>query len=198
MHSTTYSPKRWGQFEMKKILKLKLIFLLIIFSSCKEKSKFFDCECEKINLSKSLTITDSLNHYRINYPNENWLPLINLDSIGSGIVVADKSLGYLRSFGVIEKEKEFDFNNWEVQQKSIEKEFNIIEKGEVDFFNQQAKWNLVKIDKNKPIIWTLYLTFRHPKDDKFYTLNLTVEDQKNVRNKICNIESLIYGFKIIE
>ncbi|WP_127844979.1 hypothetical protein [Psychroflexus aestuariivivens] len=124
--------------------------------------------------------------------------MINLDSIGSGIVVADKSLGYLRSFGVIEKEKEFDFDNWEVQQKSIEKEFNIIEKGEVDFFNQQAKWNLVKIDKNKPIIWTLYLTFRHPKDDKFYTLNLTVEDQKNVRNKICNIESLIYGFKIIE
>ena len=93
---------------MRNKLKIILFFLLIIFVSCKEDSKFFECKCEKIDISEKLKITDSLNHYQISYPDENWLPMINLDSSGSGIVVADKSLGYLRSFGVIEIEEKID------------------------------------------------------------------------------------------
>ena len=80
---------------------LILLIVIALTTSCKQKSTVFrDCSCDQVDLKNGLTIKDTLGNYQIKYPDESWLPILNLDSNGNGISVGDTSLGYLRMFAV--------------------------------------------------------------------------------------------------
>lgn len=65
--STTYK-ESWGQLKMTRIL---IIVLIIISTSCQQKSRVFpDCDCEHVDLKNGLIINDTLNHCQIKYPAE--------------------------------------------------------------------------------------------------------------------------------
>ena len=186
---------RWGQFKMTRILLIT--FVLILSTSCRQESKVFnDCKCDQLDLRNGMTIKDSLNHYQITYPDSSWMPILNLDTDGNGITVGDTSLGYLRMFAVTELERDFDFADWDEQQEDIESEFNVKEKGTIDYKKQKVHWNLVKFEVDNT--WTLYLTVNHPTDKRFYTLNLTVEDGENFKKRLCTLESFLDKFEIVK
>ena len=164
--------------------------------SCQQESRIFrNCNCKKVNLNNGMIIKDSLNHYQITYPDSTWLTIRNSEN-ESAIIVGDTSIGYLRVFSVTEQEREFDFENWNKEQKEIESQFNVIEKGEIDYKNQNVHWNLVKFDEDNT--WSLFLTVNHPTEKRFYTLSITVEDGENFKNRICTLESFLDNFEIIE
>ncbi|MGB1296062.1 MAG: hypothetical protein ACPG6V_11330 [Flavobacteriales bacterium] len=178
---------------------MRTLFLgcLIVFTlfSCKEKSTIFEnCRCDKVSLENGITISDSLNHFQMTYPDSSWNPLLNLDSYGNGISVGDSSQGYFRIFAINEFIKRDTFIDWEIEQNKIEQEFNVVEKGEKAMFIQNVHWNLVKFDDENPSYWSLFLTIYHPIDNRFYTLNLTVEDGINIKERICTLENFIGNF----
>lgn len=173
-----------------------IIIVILLSTSCKQQSNLFsDCSYEQAELQNWLTVKDTLGNYHIKYPDPSWMPMSNFDSNGNGITVGDTSLGYLRIFSVTELEKKINFLDWDKQQKDIESEFNVIEKGTIFYKNQDVHWNLIKFDIDN--MWSLYLTVDHPIEERFYTLNLTVEDGEDIKSRICTLESFLYGFEIL-
>ncbi len=157
---------------------------------------FENCKCEQVDLQNGMEIRDKLDHYQITYPDSTWLPILNLDTNGNGITVGDTSLGYIRVFAVTELERNFEFTDWDEQQKDIESKFDVIDKGTINYQNQEVHWNLVKFEVDK--MMTLYFTVNHPTDKRFYTLNLTVEDGESFKERLCTLESFLDKFGILK
>ncbi|MCH8904022.1 MAG: hypothetical protein IIA45_08930 [Bacteroidetes bacterium] len=183
---------------MKGIL-LFIISFVLFSTACRQKSEFFDdCNCSKVKLKDAITVTDTLNHFQIEFPDRSWYHILSLDTNGNSITGGDTSLGYLRIVVVTELNDKSFLKNWDIQQAGVESEFNVVEKGEIELYNQIVHWNLVRIDVDQRITWSLYLTVEHPREDRYYLLNLSVDDDKNARERICTLESFLETFEMIE
>ncbi len=155
---------------------------------------FFDnCDCEKLDLSKSVNVTDSLNHFSISVPDSTWKPVRFLSKNENGLTVGDTTKGFLRLINITEQE----YNglwNWDKEQKSVEKTFNVKETGDLNFNGKVCRWNLVSFDNDKVPMYSLYLTVVDSL--KFYTINMSVEKTMDYKTKICELESIIKTLKI--
>lgn len=165
-------------------------------SCTKEESSLFfkDCKCNKIDFSNGIFFSDTLGHYSIKYPNEKWLPIRNLDNNGNGVTGVDTLNGYYKIAAITEIEKGKNWPSQEENLEEIERMFNVIEKGHINYNGQKCYWHLVKFDKGVLPIYTLYLGVN--KNNRFYTVNLSVEQGENYKEKLCRLESFIDQFEI--
>lgn len=177
-----------------------LIFLaLLSLGSCTENKEsifFKNCSCKKINFASGNTFSDSLGHYSVKYPSNKWHPIRNLDENGNGITGVDTLNSYYQIASITEIEKSKDWPSIEENLKDIEVEFNVLEKGLIYFKKQKCYWHLVKFDDDEGVIpvYTLYLGIDMGK--RFYIINISVEQGKNYKKKLCKLESFIDQFLI--
>ena len=109
----------------------------------------------------------------------------------------DSINGYFGIVGISEMKKDIPWPNKKEQQKEILNDYNVIESGEFNFKGQMCLWNLVEFSEDPLPINTLYITVEHPVENRFYTINLSVDQGANMRSRICQLESFIETFKMI-
>lgn len=177
-----------------------LIFIFLIsLNSCQEKSSFIsNCSCNKIEVENGITISDSLNRYKITYPNNKWMPAKSMDELGNrieGVVFEENSFRY---FGVNELPKNDKWQSQKEQQKEIESKFNVIESGKILLNGKESLWNFVDEENDSVPTWTLYLITEHPSKNLFYTLNLALSKDKYDKVNVCELENLVNSFELIE
>lgn len=161
----------------------------------KEPSVFFeDCECDKIDFSEGIVFSDTLGHYSVKYPNKKWLPIRNLDENGNGVTGVDTLLAYNQIAAITEIEKGENWPSKEENLREIEEMYNVLDRGYINYKGQKCYWHLVKFDEGVIPIYTLYLGV--DKTDRFYIVNLSVEQGENYKNKLCKLEPFIDQFEI--
>lgn len=170
----------------------------MVFASCKEKnaSIFFEgCSCEQINLDNGITHIDTFNHFSARFPDTSWFITKELIE-GNGLTGCNDSKGYFRCFAITEMEKADPWPSDEEQQQEIEEQFNVLETGSIMYKDEKCTWNLVAFDNDPTPVYSMYITVEHPSDNRFYTLNLSTEQDKNMENRICELESFLKHFEI--
>lgn len=182
-----------------KINFLPFLFFILILSSCQEQSSFIkDCKCTKFNNSNGITVVDTLNHYSIKLPNQEWNLTRNYDENGNGINAGLFRDDSFQTFGIAELEK---FKPWPSKieaQKDIDSKYDVIDFGTVYILGQEQMWSLVNLEKDEFPSLSLFITIEHPYKGKFYTLNLSASNGKEVKKRLCELEGLIESFTIIE
>jgi hypothetical protein len=177
-------------------MKLLTIILLITSCSTLKKSNFFDnCSCKQVELTNGITITDSLGKFSYVIPDSLWLPQRSVGFNENGLTVGDTLLGYIRFFNINQSKFTGDFI-WEIEQKIIEKEFNVIDKGQTTFKGQLTHWNLVHFDEDGYI--TLYISHIDREEKDTYTISMTVEFNPDYKQRLCELESFLETFEIIK
>ncbi|MFT5969731.1 MAG: hypothetical protein ACI8ZO_000227 [Flavobacteriales bacterium] len=87
--------------------------------------------------------------------------------------------------------------SWEEEQKNVEKDFNVIETGEIFLNGKQRHYNLILfIDDNPPMI-SFYVTVIDTANKRQYTLSLVIEYSEDYKTRICNLKPLLESFKMI-
>lgn len=176
---------------------LTLVFIIFFVYSCtnKEPSLFFkNCACDKIDLSNGDIFTDSLGHYSVRYPNKKWLPIRNLDKNGNGITGGDTLSGYSQFVAITEIEKGENWLSQEENLNEIGRMFNVLEKGHINYKGQKCYWHLVNFDDGPIPLYTLFVGVN--KNNRFYIINLSVEQRENYRQKLCRLEPFLDQFQI--
>lgn len=173
-----------------------LLFLFFLFGcSSNEPSIFFDdCECEKIDFKNGVSIKDTLGRYAINFPDQTWYITKNLDENGNGVTGSNTSLGYQQFASITEIEKGNDWPPKEQGLKEIEENFNVLQRGSIKFKNQKCYWHLVKFDEGILPIYSLYL--QYDKNNRLYTINMSVEQGADYKVKLCRLESFLDYFAV--
>lgn len=175
-----------------------LILILIVFSSCvgQNDSLFFKtCTCNKIDLSKGVLITDSLDHFQVKSPDYSWKPMRYLTSDVNGLTIGDTTAGYMETFHV--QEESFSGSwNMDQEQEEVLKHFNVEKFGDILYKGRICRWNLIHYKDTVPEFHSLHLTYLDSINKKLYTISLTAESSPDIEERICRLESLLDQIKI--
>lgn len=153
---------------------------------------FENCNCHEVDLSRSIIVTDSLNHFSISIPDSTWKPIRFLFENENGLTVGDTTKGFLRLINITEQKYDGQWD-WEEEQKIIENFFNVEETGDLNFNGKACRWNLVSFDNDKLPMYSLYLTMLDSLN--FYTINISIEKTMDYKTRICELESIIKTLK---
>jgi hypothetical protein len=148
-----------------------------------------------MNLKNGIEFTDTLGYFSYRVPDSSWKPLRFLDDNENGLTVGDTSLGYIRLFNVNQSHYTYAWN-WEEEQKNVEKEFNVIEKGEINLNGKGSHYNLVLFDEDTPQMISFYVTVLDTIKKRQYTLNLKTEYTEDYKTRFCKMKPMIESFKI--
>jgi hypothetical protein len=180
---------------MKQLSVIALIFTLLSCSKKTQSDFFQDCRCTKIDLAESKAVNDTLNSFTIQYPDESWFPHKTLNKYVSQITIADTIKGYIRAFSVLKSNKHLNLEMWQSYNEEVKKDFILLESGDIVLRNKSAKWSLVE-PKDQTNYKILFVTLFIEGKNEFYTFNITVENSEDYEQRICEMESLIYGFTL--
>lgn len=180
---------------MKKIFFILLSLYLASCSNQEGKVFFEKCDNSVLNLTKGIEITDSLNYFIYNIPDSSWHPERFLNQKENGLTVGDTSEGYMRLFNVNQSDYTYDWN-WEEEFKNVEKDFNVIEKGEVIFQGEIRPYHIILFDEDSPEFYSFYLTYLDTIKKRQYTLNIAVEGSSDFKARICNMKPILESFRL--
>ncbi len=176
---------------MKVILSISIILMLIGCSN-QVASNFLDnCNCTSVILTDK-KFEDSLGHFSINIPEGNWYQSKNLDENGNGISLLNDDVDSIISVSVTEIAKSVPWPNRDLQQQDINAQFNVVKSGEIDLLGELRMWNYIKHDDGMK---SLFITVEHPKENRFVTIAIWVEQDYNHQEEICKLEAVIDSFK---
>jgi len=172
---------------------------LMVLSACGQADKsnklFENCFNTKIDLEKSIVVSDSLGFFSFQVPDSTWKPIRLLDNHDNGLTVGDTSKGYIRLFNVNQSEYSSSWN-WAEEQKNVEIDYNVIETGEILFHDQKCRYNIVLFEKEEPQMITFYFTILDTINERQYTLNLTTENHPEFKDRFCEMRSIVESFRI--
>jgi hypothetical protein len=78
----------------------------------------------------------------------------------------------------------------------VEKEFNVIETGEIYLNGEGRHYNFVLFENEKPQMISFYVTILDTIRKRQYTLSLSTEYTENYKSRICKMKPLIENFEI--
>jgi hypothetical protein len=173
-----------------------IIIITLVLSACskKEESIFFeDCSCNKIDFANGINITDSLNHYSVKYPSMIWQPIRNLDEFHNGITGFNTENEELEALAITETIKGDNYVSAEEEMKKYPFK-QIVDQGKIKYLGKQRDWRIIKHDDEPTPYYSLYLTVDSEK--VVHTINFTVEQGKNYKDKICRLEKYLDQIEI--
>jgi hypothetical protein len=181
---------------MKQILQ---ILTLLILTSCGQEkipSNFYElCDETGLNLDNGIEVSDSLGYFSYRIPDSTWKPQRILNDKENGLTVGDTALGYIRLFNVNQSDYTHEWN-WEEEQKNVEKDFNVIETGEILLNGSESRYNIVFFESDTPQMISFYITVLDTIRKRQYTLNITTEFVEDFKSRICKMKPLMESFKI--
>ncbi|MCT4666181.1 MAG: hypothetical protein N4A45_13225 [Flavobacteriales bacterium] len=151
-----------------------------------------DCKCKKVDLTSGIIVNGKDNRYSVVLPDSSWKPEITATGISAG-TYEENAFKY---FGINEMRKAQPWMTLEEQQKNVESKYNVIESGITDLFEKKSIWNLVEEKVDTIPIITLYIIVEHPKNELFYTIDLSVSQNKYRKKELCELENIIKSFKM--
>ena len=184
-------------------MRLTLFLIsLATFISCSRintPSVFYDdCSRSTLNLSEGIVVSDTLGYFSYKMPDSSWLPQRYLGENTTGLTI-----GFVSSQG-----HWFLFNashsfytgewNWEVEQKIVENDFNVIETGNISLLGQERPYNIVHFELDSPQTISFYVTVLDTVKKSNYTLNLTTDYDEDYKSRICEMKPLLESFRILD
>ena len=181
---------------MKKVYSILFSICLFSCSNHEKNSNFFEnCNDSMLKLENGIEVTDSLNYFSYSIPDSSWHPERFLDEKENGLTVGDTSEGYMKLFNVNQSDYTYDWN-WDEEFKNVEKDFNVIEKGEILFQGILRPYHIVLFEEESPEFYSFYLTYLDTIQKRQFTLNITVEGSSDYKARICNMRPILESFKI--
>ncbi|MDA7805648.1 hypothetical protein N9O54_05470 [Schleiferiaceae bacterium] len=182
-------------------LTLFLIFLAA-FVSCSRintPSVFYDdCSGSPLILSDGIEVSDTLGYFSYKMPDSSWLPQRYLGENTTGLTIGDiSSEGHWFVFNASHSFYTGEWN-WEVEQKNVESDFNVIETGNISLLGQERPYSIVHFHVDSPQTISFYVTILDTVKKSNYTLNLTTDYDEDYKSRICEMKPLLGSFRILD
>jgi len=184
-------------------MRLTLFFIsLAAFVSCSRintPSVFYDdCSRSTLNLSEGIVVSDTLGYFSYKMPDSSWLPQRYLGENTTGLTIGDiSSQGHWFFFNASHSFYTGEWN-WEVEQKNVENDFNVIETGNISLLGQERPYNIVHFELDSPQTISFYVTVLDTVKKSNYTLNLTTDYDEDYKSRICEMKPLLESFRILD
>ncbi len=178
------------------MITLVVVALLAGCEKSHKQSMFFeDCECEQVAMSGAsvMDVSEAFKIYLVD--DEGWAVDVGFEENPYGLTLTDTT-GALRGYTAVPMEMEDPWPSWEEMDKEIREDFNVMENGKVELLNRECRWYLVSYD-DEIFTHSLFVTVEDEAVGFFYTLNISVDDAKNYKERICELEPLISSFELV-
>ena len=184
-------------------MRLPLVFItLVTFISCTSlntSTAFYDdCSGSNLSLSEAIVVSDTLGYFSYKMPDSSWLPQRYLGENTTGLTIGDiSSQGHWFFFNASHSFYTGEWN-WEVEQKNVENDFNVIETGNISLLGQERPYNIVHFHVDSPQTISFYVTVLDTVKKSNYTLNLTTDYDDDYESRICEMKPLLESFRILD
>ncbi|MDB3999926.1 hypothetical protein N9439_00070 [Schleiferiaceae bacterium] len=184
-------------------MRLPLVFItLATFISCSRintSAVFYDdCSGSTLSLSEGIVVSDTLGYFSYKIPDSSWLPQRYLGENTTGLTIGDiSSQGHWFFFNASHSFYTGEWN-WEVEQKNVENDFNVIETGNISLLGQERPYNIVHFHVDSPQTISFYVTVLDTLKKSNYTLNLTTDYDEDYKSRICEMKPLLESFRILD
>ena len=157
-----------------------------------------DCYMSTLSLSEAIVVSDSIGCFSYKMPDSSWLPQRYLGENTTGLTIGDiSSEGHWFFFNASHSFYTGEWN-WEVEQKNVENDFNIIETGNITLLGQERPYNIVHFHEDSPQTISFYVTVLDTLKKSNYTLNLTTDYDEDYKSRICEMKPLLESFRILD
>lgn len=123
----------------------------------------------------------------------NWLPIRNLDKFHNGITGINGDNEKLEGVSITETIKGDSYVSAEEEMKSYPFK-QVVDQGKIQYLGKQRDWRVIKHDDEPRPYYSLYLTLDGEK--VVHTINFTVEQEKNYKDKLCRLEKFLDEIEI--
>ncbi|MDB2435691.1 hypothetical protein N9W65_01795 [Schleiferiaceae bacterium] len=183
---------------MRSTLFLISLATFILCTRVNSPSVFYDdCSESTLNLSEGIVVSDTLGYFSYKLPDSSWLPQRYLGENTTGLTIGDiSSEGHWFVFNASHSFYTGEWN-WEVEQKNVESDFNVIETGNISLLGQERPYNIVHFHVDSPQTISFYVTVLDTVKKSNYTLNLTTDYDEDYKSRICEMKPLLESFRIL-
>jgi len=184
-------------------MRLPLVFItLVTFISCTSLNTstvfYDDCSRSTLILSDGIEVSDTLGYFSYKMPDSSWLPTRHLEENATGLTIGDiSSEGHWFLFNASHSFYTCEWD-WEIEQKNVESDFNVIETGIISLPGQERPYNIVHFLVDSLQTISFYVTVLDTLKKSNYTLNLTIDYDEDYNSRICEMIPLLESFKIID
>ena len=184
---------------MRSTLFLISLATFISCSRINTPAVFYDdCSGSNLSLSEAIVVSDTLGYFSYKMPDSSWLPQRYLGENTTGLTIGDiSSQGHWFFFNASHSFYTGEWN-WEVEQKIVENDFNVIETGNISLLGQERPYNIVHFHVDSPQTISFYVTVLDTVKKSNYTLNLTTDYQEDYKSRICEMKPLLESFRILD
>jgi len=184
---------------MRSTLFLISLATFISCSRINTPAVFYDdCSRSTLNLSEGIVVSDTLGYFSYKMPDSSWLPQRYLGENTTGLTIGDiSSQGHWFFFNASHSFYTGEWN-WEVEQKIVENDFNVIETGNISLLGQERPYNIVHFELDSPQTISFYVTVLDTVKKSNYTLNLTTDYDEDYKSRICEMKPLLESFRILD
>ena len=179
---------------------LFLIFLATFISCSRINTPavfYDDCSGSTLNLGKAIVVSDTLGYFSYKMPDSSWLPQRYLGENTTGLTIGNiSSQGHWFFFNASHSFYTGEWN-WEVEQKNIENDFDVIETGNISLLGQERPYNIVHFHVDSPQTISFYVTVLDTIKKSNYTLNLMTDYDEDYKSRICEMKPLLESFRIL-
>ena len=183
---------------MRSTLFLISLATFISCSRINTPAVFYDdCSRSTLNLSEGIVVSDTLGYFSYKMPDSSWLPQRYLGENTTGLTIGDiSSQGHWFFFNASHSFYTGEWN-WEVEQKIVENDFNVIETGNISLLGQERPYNIVHFHVDSPQTISFYVTVLDTVKKSNYTLNLMTDYDEDYQSSICEMKPLLESFRIL-
>ena len=184
---------------MRSTLFLISLATFISCSRINTPAVFYDdCSGSTLSLSEGIVVSDTLGYFSYKMPDSSWLPQRYLGENTTGLTIGDiSSQGHWFFFNASHSFYTGEWN-WEVEQKNVENDFNVIETGNISLLGQERPYNIVHFELDSPQTISFYVTVLDTVKKSNYTLNLMTDYDENYKSRICEMKPLLESFRILD
>ena len=184
-------------------MRLTLFLIsLATFISCSRINtpavSYDDSSRSTLNLSAGIVVSDTLGYFSYKMPDSSWLPQRYLGENTTGLTIGDiSSQGHWFFFNASHSFYTGEWN-WEIEQKNVESDFNVIETGNISLLGQERPYNVVHFHVDSPQTISFYVTVLDTVKKSNYTLNLMTDYDEDYKSRICEMKPLLESFRILD
>ena len=184
---------------MRSTLFLISLATFISCSRINTPAVFYDdCSRSTLNLSEGIVVSDTLGYFSYKMPDSSWLPQRSLGKNTTGLTIGDiSSQGHWFFFNANHSFYTGEWN-WEVEQKNVENDFNVIETGNISLLGQERPYNIVHFELDSSQAISFYVTVLDTVKKSNYTLNLMTDYDEDYKSRICEMKPLLESFRILD
>ena len=184
---------------MRSTLFLISLATFISCSRINTPAVFYDdCSGSNLSLSEGIVVSDTLGYFSYKMPDSSWLPQRYLGENTTGLTIGDiSSQGHWFFFNASHSFYTGEWN-WEVEQKNVENDFNVIETGNISLLGQERPYNIVHFQVDSPQTISFYVTVLDTLKKSNYTLNLMTDYDEDYKSRICEMKPLLESFRILD